>query len=104
MIWKFNYCPLVWEFFTAKSLNKIENLQKRAPQFPYNDYAISYEGLSEKLGKVKMSVNSFRNVCLEIYKEINKLNLELNALFKVTENKRLVRKQYRLNLETPEWN
>ena len=49
-----------------------------------------------------MSVNSFRNVCLEIYKEINKLNLELNALFKVTENKRLVRKQYRLNLETPE--
>ena len=25
----FNYCPLVWIFSTAKSLNKIESVQKR---------------------------------------------------------------------------
>ena len=38
-------------------------------------------------------------------KTINKLNPEfLYNIFKVKDNKRLVRKQYKLNLETPEWN
>ena len=27
----FNYCPLVWMFSSNRSLNKIENLQKRVP-------------------------------------------------------------------------
>ena len=105
IISNFNYCPLVWIFSTAKSLNKIESLQKRALRFLYNDYSISYEGLLEKSGKVKMSVNTLRNLCVEIYKTINKLNPEfMNNIFKVKENKRLVREQYKLNLETPEWN
>ena len=105
IISKFNYCPLVWIFSTAKSLNKIESLQKRALRFLYNDYSISYEGLLETSGKVKMSVNTLRNLCVEIYKTINKLNPEfMNNIFKVKENKRLVREQYKLNLETPEWN
>ena len=57
IISNFNYCPLVWIFSTAKSLNKIESLQKRALRFLYNDYSISYEGLLEKAGKVKMIVS-----------------------------------------------
>ena len=28
----------------------------------------------------------------------------MNNIFKVKENKRLVREQYKLNLETPKWN
>ena len=52
-----------------------------------------------------MSVNRLRNLCVEIYKTINKLNPEfMNNIFHVKENKRLVRGQYKLNLETPEWN
>ena len=52
-----------------------------------------------------MSENRLRNLCLEIYKTMNKLNPEFkNNIFKVKENKRLVREQYKLNLETPEWN
>ena len=52
-----------------------------------------------------MSVNRLRNLCVQIYKTINKLNPAfMNNIFKVKENKRLVREQYRLNLETPEWN
>ena len=57
-----------------------------------------------------MSVNRQRNLCVEIYKTMNKLNPEvMNNIFKVKENKRLVREQYKsrnlkLNLETPEWN
>ena len=72
IISNFNYCPLVWIFSTAKSLNKIESLQKRALRFLYNDYSISYEDLLEKAGKVKMSVNRLRNLCVEIYKTIYK--------------------------------
>ena len=52
IISNFNYCLLLWMFSTAKSLNKIESLQKRALRFLYNDYLISYEGLLEKAGKV----------------------------------------------------
>ena len=105
IISNFNYCPLVWMFSTAKSLNKIESLQKRTLRFLYNDYSISYEGLLEKAGKVKMNVYRLRNLCVEIYKTINKLNPEfMNNIFKVKENKRVVREQYKLNLETPEWN
>ena len=64
-------------------------------RFLYKDYSISYEGLLEKSGKVKMSVNTLRNLCVEIYKTINKLNPEfMNNIFKVKENKRLVREQY----------
>ena len=47
-----------------------------------------------------MSVNRLRNLCVEIYQTTNNLNPE----FKVKENKRVVRKQYRLNLETSESN
>ena len=73
IISNFNYCPLVWIFFSAKSLNKIESLQKRVLPFLSNYYLISYEGLLEKVGKVK-------------------------------DNKSLLREQYKLNLETLDWN
>ena len=99
IISNFNFCPLVWVFSTAKSLNKLESLQKRALRFLYDDYSVPYEGLLEKSGKVKMRVNRFRNLCVEIYKTINKLNPEfMNNIFKVKENKKLVREQYKLNL------
>ena len=42
---------------------------------------------------------------VEIYQTINTLNPEfVNSNFKVKENKKLVREQYKLNLETTEWN
>ena len=39
----FNHCPLVWMFSSAKSLNKVESLQKRALRFSYDNYDSSYE-------------------------------------------------------------
>ena len=49
-----------------------------------------YEGLIEKSGKVKMSANRLKNLCVEICKTINKLNPKfINNIFKVEENKRL---------------
>ena len=70
----FNYCPLVWMFSSASSLKKIENLQKRALGFLYNNYEISYEELFLKSNRAAMNVNRLRILCTEIYKTINNLN------------------------------
>ena len=88
---------------TAKSLNKIESLQQRALRFLYSDYKISYEGLLEKARKLQFSVSRLRILCVEMYKTINKLHSEfMNNVLKLKENKRIVRENQKLNLETPE--
>ena len=52
-----------------------------------------------------MRENRLRNLCVEIYKTINKLNPEfMSNTFKVKENQRIVREQYKLNLEIPDRN
>ena len=65
---------------------------------------ICYKGLlgkGEAPGEVKMSVFRLRIVSVEIYKAIHKLNSEfMNNIFEVKGNKRLVKKQYKLNLQT----
>ena len=67
-------------------------------------YATITQNLFEKAGKVKTSVTRLSNLCVEIYKTINKLNpVFMNNIFKVIEKKRLVRKQYKLNEEILEW-
>ena len=66
----FNYCPLVWMFSNATSLKKIENLQKRALRFLYNNYQLTYEELLDKANSSKMNVKGLRFLCVEIYKTI----------------------------------
>ena len=53
----FNYYPLVWMFSITSSLKKIENLQKRALRFLYNDFEISYEEFLLKSDRARMNVN-----------------------------------------------
>ena len=87
----FNYCPLVWMFSSASSLKKIENLQKRAPRFLYNDYEISYEELLLKSDRGTMNVNRLRILCVKIYKTISNLNPEfMRDLFRLRETSRLI--------------
>ena len=38
-------------FSSAKSLNKVESLQKTASRFLYEDYLLSYEELLQKVEK-----------------------------------------------------
>ena len=61
----FNYCYLVWNFSSAQSLNKIENLQKRALRFLLNDYDSTYEDLLEKSGYPNMSLRRKRTLCIK---------------------------------------
>ena len=95
----FNNCPLVWMSSSASSLKKIENLQKRALRFLYNDYEISYEELLLRSDRATMNVNRLRVLCTEIYKTINNLNHDfMRDLFSLRETSRLVREKYMLNL------
>ena len=79
-----NYCSLVWNFTSAQSLNKIENLQKRALRFLLNDYDSTYEDLLEKSGYPNMNLRRKKTLCIEIYKTLNKLNPGyMNDIFKL---------------------
>ena len=96
----FNYCPPVWMLTNAKSVYKIEAIQKRALRFMLNDYESSYEDLLKKSGNPSMNL-----LCTEIYKTIEDLNPEfIKNLFKVRKSNRAQREQYKLNLEIPKSN
>ena len=71
IISNFNYSPLVWMFSSTQSLNKIENLQKRALCFLYDDFEASYEDLLSKGEKSKLNVRRVKSLCVEIYKTLN---------------------------------
>ena len=75
-------------FFSASSLKKIENLQKRALRFLCNDYEISYEELLLKSDRATMNVNRLRILCIEIYKTVN--HLIMRDLFSLRETSRLI--------------
>ena len=71
-------------FSSAKSLNKVESLQKKALGFLYEDYVSSYEELLQKAGKETMKVNRLESLCMEIYKSINNINpTYINEMFKL---------------------
>ena len=55
---------------STQSLNKIENLQKRALRFLYDDFGESYEDFLSKEGKSKMTVRRWRTLRVEIYKTL----------------------------------
>ena len=89
-------------FFSAKLLNKVESLQKRALRFLYEDYVSSYEGLLRKAGKETMKVNRLKSLCIEIYKSVNNINpTYMNEIFKLRKTSRTVRSNYKLNLDVP---
>ena len=89
-------------FSSVQSLNKIENIQKRALRFLLNDYNSNYEDLLEKSGYPNMNLRRQRTPCIEIHETLNKLNsCYKNDIFKLRNIDRLTRKKYKLNLEIP---
>ena len=101
----FNYCSVVWNFSSAQSLNKIENLQKRTLRFLLNDYDSTYEDLLEKSDYPNMNLRRQRTLCIEIYKTLNILNPGyMNDIFKLRNTDRQTREKYELNLEIPKSN
>ena len=100
-----NYCPLMWMLSSFKSLNKIENLQKRALRFMLSDYESSYDELLGFSGSCAINVRLKRNLCVEIYKTLDDLNLSfMREIFETCKTKRAVRERYKINLEIPRVN
>ena len=80
----FDYCPLVWYFSSANSLQKIEAIQECALRFLYNDQLSSYDVLISKSGRCTMRVFQLKFLCIEIFKTLNKLNPSfMQDIFKV---------------------
>ena len=101
----FNYCPLAWIFSSAKSLNKVESMQKRALRFLYEDYVSSCEELLQKAGNKTMKVNRLRSLCNEIHKSINNINpTYMNEIFKLRKTSRAVLSNCKLNVDVPTTN
>ena len=98
----FNYGFLVWMFSSKRTLNKIENLQKRALRFVLDDYTSSYELFLEKSGKPTTNLPRERLLCIEVYKALHSLNpCFMQELFNLMETNGNVRNKYRLNLDIP---
>ena len=86
-------------FSHAKSLKKVEALQKRALRFLFGDFNSPMEGVLKKSGKVCMEVNRLRHLCIEIYKTINDINPSfMKQIFSLRQTNRTVRNQYKLNI------
>ena len=88
-------------FSSAKSLNKVESLQKRALRFLYDHYDSSYESILKLAGKSTMNVNRLK-FCIEIIKTLNNINSAfMNDIFELRKTNRAVRNQNKLNLDVP---
>ena len=55
---------------SAKSLNKIESLQKRALRFLYDNY----DSILKLAGKSTMNVARLRRLCIETFKTLNNID------------------------------
>ena len=89
-------------FSSAKSLNKVESLQKRALHFLYDDYDFGYESILKLAVKCTMHVNRLRSLFIKIFKTLSNINPAfMNEIFELRKTKRAVRNQYKLNLEVP---
>ena len=81
----------------AKSVHKIESIQKSALRFMLNDFESSYEDLLKKSGNPSLKLRRTRSLCIEIYKIITNLNPEfMKNLLKVRKTNRAQREQYKL--------
>ena len=95
----------MWILSSVKSLNKIENLQKRALRFVLSDYESSYDELLRLCGSCAINVRLKRNLCVEIYKTLNDLNPSLmREIFETRKTKTAVCERYKINLEIPRVN
>ena len=80
-------------FSSAKSLNKVESLQKRALRFLYDNYDSSYESIL-KIAKSTMNVNRLKSFCIEFFITLNNINPAfMNEILELRKTNRVVRNQ-----------
>ena len=68
----FNYCSLFWTFSSVKSLEGIENIQKKSRQFLLKVFVSTHKDL--KTDRSSFNVNRLQILYVKIYKTVNNLN------------------------------
>ena len=80
----FNYCPIVWMFTGKKSLDRIENIIKRALRFVLDDYGSRYHDLLIQSEVPGIKIVTLRLLTMEVFKCVYKLNPEyFNEMFTI---------------------
>ena len=64
----FNFCPVVWMFTSKSSLNRLENIQRRALRFALCDYDSCYENLLTAAPVPGIRINLLRCLAIEVFK------------------------------------
>ena len=81
-------------FLSAKSLNGIENLQRRALRFLFDECQSRYEQLLNQAGRSSMRINRPRTLCEEICKTSDELKtIFMKNVFTVKETDRFTRER-----------
>ena len=70
----FNFCPVVWMFTSKSSLNRLEDIQRRALRFVLCDYDSCYENLLTAASVHGIRINLLRCLAIEVFKCVNGLN------------------------------
>ena len=69
----FNYCPLVWHFWSKASTMKMKKIQYRALRLVLNDFESSYETLLERVNMPTLHVSRIRLISTESFKILHKM-------------------------------
>ena len=95
----FCYCPLAWHFSSAKSQNKIEQIQKRSLTFLQNKNA----QLDFEPGNSTMKIKRLRVLAIEIFKTLHNLNpLYMKNIFYKSNSRSSERLKF--NIQTQRYN
>ena len=70
----FNYCPLIWHFYSSKFLYKIKKIQELALRLLHNNFARDYAKLLKKSGMATMEIKHLQCLAPEIFKTVNNVN------------------------------
>ena len=68
----FNYCPIVWNFCSKRSSDKMEKLQERGLRVVTDDYSYPINVILEQTKSKLLHVNRIQTIAKEAYKILNK--------------------------------
>ena len=65
---QFNYCPLVWTFYSRKSNSMVNKVQERALRLTYKDNENSFQTLLNENNETSVHQRKLQLLMTEIYK------------------------------------
>ena len=84
---QFNYCPIIWMFYSRSLSNKINRLHERCLRISYNDKRSNFEELLVKDNSLSIRHSNIHSLATEMYKVVNGICPEImNDVFGIRSN------------------